>query len=959
MRKNKWVLFLFAVFFSVSSLAQYTNFGVPFNQAITKKEYQAGPQNWDIIQDQRGVIFMANNDGLLVFNSRSWHTYPLPNRTILRSIALGGNGWIYAGGQNELGYYHCNDQGEWAYRSLKHLLPAEYLPFEDVWGIELIGDTVYYQTAGVVFQYAANRFNVIKHPGEQVRKILLAEDQLYLQLNKTGLYVLKESVLLPVDPVVPLFTGSPVTGIHSLNDQQQLITTLFDGAFLYDGTTISPWVEEYQSYFMENRIYSSTVVHDGRVLIGTSGAGLFIFSVSGEILQHIHTVNGLLNNKVLSLFVDSAGHVWAGLDNGLNYLKVNSPFSRVFPGGNDQVAGYEVVPFEEKLYFATADGVFYLDTEELQNPLRDPVFRPVRNTVGQAWGLDRVGDELFLAHHRGSFRIMGDRALKIEVPGAWGTWTFSSGFMNENLLISGGYKGIYVYERQADSWVFRKKLENFSESSRFLVFENERTAWVAHPYQSIYKLEVDIDFDTAEVRGYGKKNGLNADVHNHVFLIFNDLVFCSDKGIFKYQAELDSFIPYESYNRLFGSDKEVIRLFEGVEEDIWFVTEDEIGRLLIRESSLNKELVKTELPPVIREELVGGFEMISPVDNKNVFIGSNNGFIHYNPSFSKLDVPAPRIFFDAIHAVGERDSLISRGLFTRNDSISSFRSDSLFVFPDRMNGFRFSYAGDRYFLENDLEFSYRLLGTDENWSGWSTNQQKEFTNLSPGNYNFQVKAKDGEGRESNPLEFRFAILPPWYLTGFAKFLYFLLLFVLAGFLFLRLRHRFRMQDKRVSQSEQEIENLKREKLEAEIAHKNRELVSTAIHLHQQNDLHNNIKNRLTSILKESDEGKIRQNLARVVKLLESEEKSNDDWEKLEMHFNEIHTGFFDRLRKDFPDLTRRDLRLAAYLRINLSTKEIATLLNNTVRGVEGGRYRLRRKLGLDQTNSLSRFLSKY
>ena len=145
----------------------------------------------------------------------------------------------------------------------------------------------------------------------------------------------------------------------------------------------------------------------------------------------------------------------------------------------------------------------------------------------------------------------------------------------------------------------------------------------------------------------------------------------------------------------------------------------------------------------------------------------------------------------------------------------------------------------------------------------------------------------------------------------------------------------------------------------EVAHKNRELATTTIHLQHKNETLQKIKNELQKIQKQHKDSPLSRQLNKVIKMVEFEENAENGWEQFTAHFNEIHVDFFDRLRNDFPDLSHKDLKLCAYLRMNLSTKEIALLMNNTVRGVEGGRYRLRKKLGLDNKANLTEFILRY
>jgi len=93
--------------------------------------------------------------------------------------------------------------------------------------------------------------------------------------------------------------------------------------------------------------------------------------------------------------------------------------------------------------------------------------------------------------------------------------------------------------------------------------------------------------------------------------------------------------------------------------------------------------------------------------------------------------------------------------------------------------------------------------------------------------------------------------------------------------------------------------------------------------------------------------------------LKVDERLEDDWEKFSYHFDQVHSNFIKRLKQGYPNLTPKDQKLCAYLRMNLTSKEIAPLLNISVRGVEISRYRLRKKLSLNKEENLSEFMMSY
>ena len=109
--------------------------GLPDVINYSKQSYGAGLQNWDIKQDKNGIIYVANNEGLLSFDGRYWHVYPLPNKTIVRSVDIGEDGNIYVGGQDEMGYFSPGSNGWLQYHSLTRFIAEKDKSFGDVWDI--------------------------------------------------------------------------------------------------------------------------------------------------------------------------------------------------------------------------------------------------------------------------------------------------------------------------------------------------------------------------------------------------------------------------------------------------------------------------------------------------------------------------------------------------------------------------------------------------------------------------------------------------------------------------------------------------------------------------------------------------------------------------------------------------------------------------------------------------------
>ncbi len=119
----------------------------------------------------------------------------------------------------------------------------------------------------------------------------------------------------------------------------------------------------------------------------------------------------------------------------------------------------------------------------------------------------------------------------------------------------------------------------------------------------------------------------------------------------------------------------------------------------------------------------------------------------------------------------------------------------------------------------------------------------------------------------------------------------------------------------------------------------------------------NIQKAIERLLKKNKENNdLQSELKKMLKLVESDVALDKDWEQFSGHFDQVHMDFLHKLSEQFPKLSPNDYKLCAYLRMNLSTKEIASLMNISVRGVEASRYRLRKKLNLTTETNLTDFL---
>lgn len=957
---------LFLLCLSVKTTAQGMNLGSPPIRNFPKKHYQAGTQNWDATQDRRGVLYFANNEGLLQYDGSRWQCFPVANKTVVRSVAIDREGKIFVGAQSELGYFFPGENGQLRYHSLVGLLPPEKRNFEDVWDIAVQDDAVFFRTQNAVFEYAGQQIR-IHEPGGALTAMFATPRGLLIQKDLAEIRVFENGSFqrLFYSPELK----SELSGVLRWAADTLLIATLKNGLFCYTGDQLSRWQTAHDALFQEKRIYSATALPNGHIALGTSLDGFIELDRNGRIFRHLTKKSGLQNNNILHTFADRAGNLWLGLDSGIDFVALPSPFTTLIPDAELQGTGYAATVYDGRLYLGVSNGVYQTRWQAYYDPEKKPFFEKIKASDGQVWSLRNTGNDLLLGHHEGTFRLSGESCRRISVePGAW---TFVE--LNDRYLLGGNYSGLVLYQKLNNQWVFDQKLEGLNESCRFMVKDADEAIWVAHPYRGLYRIEwSEARKSELRVSFYNAQNGLPSDLNNLVFKVAGKAVFATEKGIFRFDKQHATFVPDDDFDRILGKGHRVKYLCEDASGHIWYVGEKEVGRLEVDDFGLKKE-VRKRVFPELSEKLVAGFEFVFPADAANVFFGAEQGFIHFNAAESEPRDTVLQVVLGQVTAGAMQDSVVFGGCFLQRGKLAAAQGeDRIPVLEAGMNSLRFYFSATRFEDPAYLQYRFKLEGLHDEWSEWSGETLRNFTNLSPGTYCFSVQARHKNGQESAALRFKFRIRPPWYASTAAQVLYALgFLGLFAGYI-IRQRRKFENekenltvqhqqitaeQQRKVEESKAALSDILREKLEAEIQFKNKELATATMHLVQKGEILHTIQENLNQILDKSTNPAVKKEVQQLLNLLNFDAKLDEDWELFAVHFDQVHVNFLKKLRERHPELSQTDYKLCAYLRMNLTTKEIAPLMNISVRGVEASRYRLRKKLGLPNDANLTEVIA--
>lgn len=954
MKKIWYYLFLCSFFFE--AIGQNT-IGLPDIVNHPKKIYGGGLQNWDISQDASGNIFVANNEGLLSYDGRFWTIHPLPNRTIVRAVLVARNGRIYVGGQDELGFFEADQWGRLVYQSLLPRIPKASRTFGDVWDIVQINQDIWFRSPKLLFKFSGN--GMAAFPASSEWGFLGAvNEKVYAQDFEKGLLIYENGAWRSLFSKNPSPVNDAITGLHSMDGNQLMVIHLKSGVFVTDGAGLKPMKHPDLSVIQSSRIYCTEKLPDERFALATNTNGVYVIDKTGKRVQHFGLKEGLQNNNVLSIKADRNNNLWLGLDNGIDYIAYNSAIKKIDPS-DGKMAAYTTLIQNGTLYVGTSNGTWGTELDNVSDlSFSQQAFFPIKNSQGQTWSLSEVNNQVLMGHHDGLFKIEQNKAIPIASgKGYWNLKPMTSTYPTSKIL-AGNYQGLQFLDFIKDGFSPDRSLSPFEESSRYVVIDAEKNIWVSHPYHGIFKILNEQGYSQTRWKTYGVADGLPSQLNNHVFKILEQLVVGTEKGVYRYNATTDRFEADTTYGHWLGNQS-IRYLQDDIKGNIWFIHEKTVG--WIDRSSTQASV--TYLPE-LKKKILSGFEFIYPFNDENIFLAGESGLYHVNLSKYRKQREKLEVGIRGVRLGLQADSLLFGG-FGKLDENSPLK-----IGPEERN-IRFEYSAAPITDPESLEYSYRLNGFQDRWSEWTKRTEKEFTNLPAGNYLFEVKARNNLGNESNPVSFPFVLASPWYQTKIAWLFYFL---VIAGILFWRyrfLQNKFHRQQQQFdeeqrklqyilelekSRAETELISVKSQTLETEIQFKNSELASAAMHLVKKGELISKLKSDLNQLIRRVDVPTAQTEVKKMIKQLEEDDQIDQEWDQFAKHFDKVHSDFVLLLKEKHPDISPNEVKLCSFLRMNLSSKEIAQLLNITVRGVEISRYRLRKKLNLQGGENLFDYL---
>ena len=896
--------------------------------------YQAENQNWSISQSSNKNIYFANNAGLLEFNGARWKLYDSPNETIIRSVKVVGKR-IYTGSYMNFGFWEENIFGLLEYKSITEELNIKLIEDEQFWNIIQIEHWTLFQSLNRIY-ILNNRNNSLQtiQSESTITKMYAVNESVYYQEWGRGIFKIEngKSKLITDDKLI----ANTIVNNMFYNNDKLLILTDKRGFFELKGDKLKSWNLTQNNVLKSVNVYNSIQLSDGSFIIGTISDGIIYLNNTGDLITQINQNNGLGNNTILSLFEDIDKNIWLGLDNGINCLELNSAF-KIYRDNSGNLGSIYTIQIENnKLYLGTNQGLFYREVNSTSE------FELIEGTEGQVWILTKLNDELFCGHNNGTYLIKNNSAKLIS--DIQGTWNIKKINGRNNLLLQGNYNGLNVLENKNGSWKFKNKIEGFDNSSRYFEFISDNEVIVNHEYKGIYKINIDTSF--TNVVKISKDSIIKG--HNSSLLKYNDeIIYSYNEGVFKYDIKNKNFIKDTLLSDFFKNDDFISGklVYDPINKSLWNFSRSSLNYITPGNLSEIPDSKSIDINTLSRNGVRSYESIIWYQDNKYI-LGTSSGYIILD--LDKFNSPNKELYINTI----EINELNSNQRLVDKSKNGSFNSNE--------NNILFSFNVNNYEKYIETNYQYQLEGLYDNWSPWSTESSIQFKNLPFGEYNFKLRARVGNKILNNTVTYKFKIKRPWYLSNYA-IIYYLFCLILFSFLMHTSYRKYykKQREKLLLKTKQKLElksfenkqqklSFKNKSLKQDIENKNRELALSTMSLIKKNEFLGQIKNELKKIT-------VNENISSVVKTIDDNINSSDDWKMFEKAFNNADKKFFKKVKKQHPELTSNDLRLCMYLRMNLNSKDIAPLLNISPRSVEIKRYRLRKKLQLEREINLNEY----
>jgi len=737
------------MFLSIPLLGHET--GLRLIQHYSPDDFDGGSKCWAVTQDYAGVLYVGNLAGVLEFDGEWWHTYHLPNQSAVRALTALPDGSIAVGGSNEIGLLIADTYGRRIYSSLMDHLNPEDLTFGDIYSILPFKEGFWALSTTRLFYFDGSTLQVIiTFPSKDSPSSLFVwkgRPHLFLKgkVMKLGEGVVETipDLNLTVVPGSPILEASP--GVLWFNHPDRGILRLERGQI----SSIHP---DSADYLRGVYMTGGCVLHDGRIVITTGDRGAMILNANGEIDEVLSYETGLMSENVMSAFPSRDGDLWLSLQNGLARIDIHSPMTIIDNrlGLNGPVSA--LLRHRGKLFIGTSSGLFILhDGKGSTIHASDShVVKASRidGITDEVWGIQDVEDQLIIATSRGVYRY--DSGTVQRIPGTEALTVYALHQLQDqpDSILLGLRDGVALLHLTGTRWKLVFRTQTFSSMVHTIAEAPTGILWLGTILDGACRISYSENDPIREDK-------FEPDTLNHFgkgeigcFRFGNDILMTAEDGILKFEG--GKLILHPGLKKL-GNLSDVFYLAEDASGTLWMNTHPPSRARLLPDHQW-----KWESPWM--SALPGkDIQIIYPDRDDVIWFSTDRALTRFDSTIQPYHQ--------------EENQPLIRRASVGPTAVEIFRADGsapILSFPVRR--LRIEYTSACYYP--GVRYQCRIDPGDDDWSSWSSEPFREYTNLWEGEYAFRVRSMGLDGNPGPEGIYRFTVLPPWYRTLGAYILWF-------------------------------------------------------------------------------------------------------------------------------------------------------------------------------------------
>ncbi|MBS7788162.1 histidine kinase [Flavobacterium sp. CYK-55] len=889
---------------------------LPFVENFSKSNYYGDNQVWSMTQADDHALYFANNHYLLRYNGVRWEKYVLPNKTILRSV-FAHRDKVYTGSYNEFGYWQ-RKAGKMQYSSLtkdKKLFTGLSIN-EEIWKIFEFKNKIVFQSFNELYFYQNNKIQKVRAP-MQLSYCFVVRDTLFAATIRDGVYTYDNGKFEKKKN----WSGLENSVIHSIDVQggQAFVFTQKNGVFVEQNQRLVPWQNPLNATLKHELIITAKFTDPNRLVIGTAFKGVYIVDMRDGSYLNLNRSNSLKNNSVLSITFDLERDIWLGMDNGISHIEINSPYS-IF-SDNSGVLGsvYSLAPISGGYLLGSNHGAFKYQNKKVEL---------LPSSQGQVWEVSKADQGYVIGHNDGTFVYQnGTLVKKNHVSGGWKF--LKSDY--DNKFYQANYSGIVVYDAPLNLAQY-KIVRGLTKPIKNLAQNKPGELWAVDNYRSLYRITFSPDFTSEKVENITQANGMDNDYGVKMINFKNEILFYINNVWYHYNSIANQLEKNKIFNENFSGIDEVIP----IDQASFIVLKD---KLLYKIHQAADRYIWELIPEKYYEgKIINQDSKVFKYDNL-LLMNLDDGFISFKTNNAHR--PSQKVQIEAFY---NGNALSGEVSLKHNQTL-----EVDVISP--------------YFGYNRLGLFYTLNDAKHYWP--VKNGAISLSNLGSGYQLLKVYYNDGE-KFVELKQFEFRVDRPWYFSILMILVYILMVSTVFYLYYrwnkIRYIEKLKLKEEELKHQQQILEleliaesNLKMQEyekniLEMQVQSKASELAGKSLSIAKQSEMIDRIEYVLDS---ETD---INQLKSKIKKAIRVNALNQNEWQSFEKNLLQSHKDFAQKLTQLYPSLTSKDIKLCIYLKMNLSSKEIAPLMNISYRGVELHRYRLRKKLNLSVDENLSRFM---